>query len=243
MYTFASTIRFSETDRDRQLTPMALLDYFQDCSVFHSEHAGVHHKDLLRERIAWVTNAWQIIIHRRPLLGEDVVIGTAPYELRGFMGLRNFWMETATGEHLATANSVWSLIRLDTLMPVHIPDSMVEAFPLSEKLPMDYAPRKIVFPDVPDVKTADPVQVNTHHLDANDHVNNAQYVRIAMDLIPDAEIHMLRAEYRKQARLGDVLYPKIAVTTSSDNLRVVTIALCDREDAPYCIIELTPRRL
>ena len=239
MYTFNGTIRFSETDRDRRLTPTALLNYFQDCSVFHSEHAGIHYKDLLQDRIAWVTNAWQIVIHRYPALREDVVIGTAPYQLRGFIGLRNFWMDTADGERLATANSVWSLIHLDTLTPVRIPDSMIEAFPLSEKQPMDYASRKLPFPDVADVKTAEPVCVHTHHLDANDHVNNAQYVRIAMDLIPEGHIEMLRAEYTKQARLGDMLYPRIASVMTDDNKRVDTIALSDHEDTPYCVIELT----
>lgn len=37
MYTFDSRIRYSETDSEGKLTMASLLNYFQDCSTFHSE--------------------------------------------------------------------------------------------------------------------------------------------------------------------------------------------------------------
>ena len=37
MYEFDSTVRYSEVDSKGQMTWLALMDYFQDCSVFHSE--------------------------------------------------------------------------------------------------------------------------------------------------------------------------------------------------------------
>ena len=50
-----------------------------------------------------------------------------------------------------------------------------------------------------------------HHLDTNRHVNNAQYVAIARELLPvDFALGELRVEYRKAAVLGDVMYPKLA---------------------------------
>ena len=49
-----------------------------------------------------------------------------------------------------------------------------------------------------------------HHLDTNRHVNNAQYVAIARELLPvDFALGELRVEYRKAAVLGDVMYPKL----------------------------------
>ena len=43
MYSFDSRIRYSEVDSKGTLNWLALMDYFQDCSVFHSEslHIGV----------------------------------------------------------------------------------------------------------------------------------------------------------------------------------------------------------
>ena len=41
MYAFDSRIRYSETDSEGYLTLDALLNYFQDCSTFHSEDVGL----------------------------------------------------------------------------------------------------------------------------------------------------------------------------------------------------------
>lgn len=239
MYTFESVIRYSETDHNGILTLPALLDYFQDCSVFHSENAGVGYRKLLGERIAWVINAWQIQVKRYPALCEEVLIGTQPYELRGFLGLRNFLLKTKAGETLAVANSVWSLVNLDTLMPIRIPEDMLKAYPLSEKLEMDYAPRKLPFPQEGDIKELPQVKVVPHHLDTNDHVNNGQYIKIAMDFLAEGEVKQLRAEYHRQAFLDDVFHPRLHTGTAEDGAKKYTVSLDDASGKPYCVIELT----
>ncbi len=115
MYTFESRIRYSEVDEEQRLTLVSLIDYFQDCSTFQSEDLGVGFDYMERMHSAWVINYWQIQFLRRPALGENVRIGTMPYEFKGILGLRNFWMETAEGEKLAVANSVWSLLDMEKM--------------------------------------------------------------------------------------------------------------------------------
>ena len=41
MYTFESRIRYSETGSEGRLTMASLINYFQDCSTFHSEDLGL----------------------------------------------------------------------------------------------------------------------------------------------------------------------------------------------------------
>lgn len=40
MYTFQSRVRYSELDPERKLSIASIVDYFQDCSTFHSEQLG-----------------------------------------------------------------------------------------------------------------------------------------------------------------------------------------------------------
>ena len=40
MYTFDSRVRYSEIGEDKKLTLYSLLNYFQDCTTFHSESLG-----------------------------------------------------------------------------------------------------------------------------------------------------------------------------------------------------------
>ena len=79
-----------------------------------------------------------------------------------------------------------------------------EAYVLHEKLDMDYAPRKIALPE--EMEKKEYFLIVKHHIDTNHHVNNGQYVQMAMELLPDDfRISQMRAEYKKAALLGDMV--------------------------------------
>ena len=91
----------------------------------------------------WVLSSWQIVVNRYPKLGEKVKIVTLPYELKVFLGYRNFAMLDEQGEYLAKANSLWSLLDVGTGKPVMVNEAMHKGYEIDEKLDMEYAPRKI----------------------------------------------------------------------------------------------------
>lgn len=231
MYAFDSRIRYSETDSEGELTLNALLNYFQDCSTFHSEDVGLGISYMKEIGQAWVLSSWQIVVDRYPKLGEKVKIVTLPYELKGFLGYRNFAMLDEEGNYLAKANSLWSLLDMTTGKPVAVNEAMHKGYGIDEKLDMDYAPRKITVPE--GGQMLEPIVVKKHHLDTNHHVNNGQYVNIAMEYLPDGFlIHQMRAEYKKQAFLNDVLYPCVVSVESG-----YVVSLRDEEGRPYVSVE------
>ena len=74
---------------------------------------------------------------------------------------------------------------------------------------MDYASRKIALPK--ETKAGTPFPVRRYHIDTNEHVNNCQYVQMAQEILPDPEgIFKMRAEYKKSAVYGDMIYPEYA---------------------------------
>lgn len=232
MYSFDSRIRYSETDADGRLTPEKLIDYFQDCSTFQSEDTGVGIRRLRSRGLAWIIVYWRVEIRRMPVLGERVRTGTLPYSMKGSVGLRNFFMETESGERLANANSVWSLVELSSMRPVRIPEDILGSYPLESRLDMEYDSRKIRLPDLPG-KTLDPVRVQEYHLDTNRHMNNGQYVRIAAGFLPqDREARVLRIEYRQQAVLGDSILPVVYAPSraGTDGSRDLTEGPADGND-------------
>lgn len=209
MYTFEGRIRYSETDSEGRLTMASLINYFQDCSTFQSEDLGLGIGYLKELHLVWVLSSWQIVVERYPSIGEKVVTGTSPYMLKGFLGYRNFCMKDAEGAYLAKANSLWSLLDTRTGHPASIPQVMLERYRLEEKIDMEYAPRKIAIPA--EGVEGEPVAVKKHHLDTNHHVNNEQFIEIAMGYLPeDFTVRQVRAEYKKQAFLDDVLMPWIS---------------------------------
>ena len=232
MYTFERRVRYSEVGEDGRMTLQSLLDYFQDCSTFHSEDIGLGVEYFKQIHQVWLLSAWQICVNRYPKVYEQIVIGTVPYEFRGFIGCRNFEMKTAKGEVLAYANSIWSLMDTEKMVPVKPNEKMLNGYVLEEKYPMAYAPRKITVPA--EGRAEEAFTVKPHHLDTNHHVNNGQYVRMAMDYIPEGfEVKQLRVEYKIQAMLGDMIYP---VVCGGDGTYV--ISLNNEDGKPYCIVEI-----
>ncbi len=60
MYSFQSTVRYSEVDESGALSVPALLDYLQDSCLFQAESLG-HGVAYTREcGLAWLLSAWRV---------------------------------------------------------------------------------------------------------------------------------------------------------------------------------------
>lgn len=231
MYTFTSRVRFSETDEDEKLSLAGIMNYLQDCSVFHSEDVGNGTAVLKKRDRVWLLNSWQIIIKERPKCCDPIVIGTQAYNFKGTLGMRNFCIERSDGTRCVIANSNWVLVQPSTMRPVRITEEDSKPYELGEPFDMPYADRKIAAPK--EGITMEPITVLTEHLDSNHHVNNTQYVLMASRYLPlDFVLHQVRAEYRYQALLGDTMIP--VVTKQDDG--TITVQLKKDEKTAYAVI-------
>ncbi|MGI6095122.1 MAG: acyl-[acyl-carrier-protein] thioesterase [Lachnospiraceae bacterium] len=230
-YSFDSRVRFSETDEDRKLTLNSIINYFQDCSTFQSELLGDGFLQLREQERVWMLSSWQIVIDRYPKLCEPITVSTWAYDFRHCFGSRNFTLDMEDGSRAAYANSLWVYVNTRNGKPEQIPEALFDLYKPEERLPMEYAPRKIAVPK--DCQTLESFPVRLHHLDVNHHVNNGQYIEMARELLEeDFPVHQMRAEYKKQAKLGDMIVPKMYRDDST-----TVVVLSDTDDQPYAIVE------
>ncbi len=238
MYTYDIRVGFSQSDTKHNMTIPAIIDTYQDCSCFHSEDLGVGIYKLEPQKLVWVINYWEVEFLRAPKYPEKLTVGTFPYEFKGFLGMRNFFLKDEQGEYISKANSLWCLMDWENMRPAKVPAEIKDAYISEDKLDMTYSPRKISIPDEEDerVKRDDEpvIFIEEHHLDSNGHVNNGQYIKIAFAYVPkDIEYKRLRVEYKTQAHLGDEIHP--VLYTGKD---FYTVVLSNNEGAPYAVIEL-----
>ena len=112
------------------------------------------------------------------------------------------------GNLIACADSRWCYFDTEAGRPIRIPQSEIDAYGIEEGLEMEKAPRHIRLPKENIVEKM-PFKVRTIHLDSNGHVNNEQYINMALAYLPAGiKARELRVEYLRQARLGDMLSPK-----------------------------------
>ena len=136
---------------------------------------------------------------------------------------------------LAYANSLWTYLNSENGRPVRVEEEVVSKYQLEPKYDMEYADRKITLPEEMEEKESFPVEI--YHLDTNHHVNNGQYVKMAGAYLPKGfEIAQMRAEYKKSALLGDMIYPKVAVEADK-----VVVSLDDEAGNAFTVVEFLKR--
>lgn len=233
MYSIKNRVRYSEINSESKLTLLSLMDYLQDCCTFQSEDLGIGVGYLANNHVAWVLSSWQIQITRYPKMGEEICVSTWPYDFKGFYGFRNFIVTDSKGQILAGANSVWVFMDTKRMRPAKITEQIQGIYrnELGEPLSGTWAERKIAPPA--SGRKMSPVQVAKFHIDTNHHMNNGKYVLVAEEYLPEGfEILGLRAEYKRSAVLGDMLYPVVAAENGG-----MTVVLADKEENPYAIIQ------
>lgn len=254
MYEFKDRVRYSETDEKGRLRLSALVNYLQDCSTFHSTDAGLTVERLTEEKRAWLLAYWDIYVDRVPALCEEIVVGTSPYDVKGVLAKRNFWIREPAGRYLVRADSVWFCYDTERQRPLKITEDMLQPFGERRNvLALPDSGRKIALPA--ELTAGEPVLVSPHHIDSNHHVNNAQYIAIAADVLEkviwsgenafagrqnedgnaprDKGIHRIRAEYSRAAVLGDIMVPHIGRTEGD-----YCVSLQSEEGEVYCNVEI-----
>lgn len=231
MYAFDSIIRFSEVDHRGTLTLPGIINYFQDCSILHSDSLGVGMEYLREKKQGWILSSWQIVVERYPKMGEKVKIGTWPTGFKGLYGTRNFVMEDEQGVRIAYANSIWVFMDFGRGRPVRPAQEIIDQYTCEPPMEMEYAPRKIALPE--EFSDAGHFTVRKYQIDTNEHMNNGQYVKLALEVLEDVQVKEVRVEYKKSAMYQDIVYTKLA----RENDRTV-VTLSDAEDNTYAIVEL-----
>ncbi len=208
MYSFEGRVRYSETDETGCISLDAIINYMQDCTNFESEDLGVGLNFLKKKHVMWILSSWQIVINSYPTFGTRINIGTQAYGYDKMIGYRNFLIKDNEDRTIVIANSNWVLMDILKGRPAIITPEIGDVYGKYEPLNMDYAPRKIKLPKLGEAKTG--FKVKEYHLDTNHHVNNGQYVRMAMFVLGmDRRAKEVRVEYKKQALLGDIIIPVV----------------------------------
>lgn len=208
MYSFESRVRYSETDESGSLSMLGMIDYLQDCSTFQSEDCGVGLQHLSDVHLGWFIANWGIDIAKLPKFGDRIVVSTWSYDISKIYGYRNFTIKSPGGVEYVRADSLWFMFDMQAQRPIKVPQAEAAPFvaQAGRRLDMPKLERKIAV--MGEGRVADIITVNEQHLDTNHHVNNAQYVEMAVDAIEDDFcIGHLGVQYKTAAVLGDTIVP------------------------------------
>lgn len=245
MYSYKDRVSYSKIDKDGRLSISNLVDAMQDGCMFHNSEAGHSALTLRSRNRAWMVSAWHVVFNRRPLLDEFFSVDAWIYQMTAIFASWNYVLKDADAKMLACADAKWFYANPVTGKPVRIDEEERNAYALGTPLAMDYSSRKISCPGHLELKNR--IEVSPNYLDTNLHMNNGQYIRLAVNALPlDMEITELRAEYRRAGKYGDTLYMHTASEIKSDfdthaDKHLYYVVITDADKSPYFLCEFTHR--
>ena len=209
MYNLKYKVTTSTCDSNGKLKIFSALQMMQDCSEMWIESEPTVKKYFNDQNMTQLLATRQVEIMRLPNFKEDLTVTTSVYEVKPMFGFRNTFIRDAQGEPCFKTWSMGAFVDLTSGKLKRIDDATIASITMDDKQEMNYRDRRIILPHEGGT-TLGPVKVMQADIDYNKHMNNANYVRIAMELLPqDFEVKGMRMEYRVPAKLGDQLTPTI----------------------------------
>lgn len=229
------TVRCSQIGEDGKMRCSALVDFLQDCSLKHLENEPVMTPYFKENDCIMFLISRQLDIVKKPALDDKVTVRTWCYELNRLYGFRNTVIYGEDGEILVKSIAGGCFINAHTARAMKVPKETIDRVQLEPKLEdIEYTSRKITLPDC-EPQVFEPVKINRCYIDMNKHVNNARYLDITDEYLPDdADVRRIRSEYKMPVRRDSIVIPK--VYTSGN---VITVDLTDTEGKSYATAEYT----
>ncbi len=207
MYTLNYKVTTSTCDSEGRLKLYSALQMMQDCSEMWIDSEPEVKAYFARENMAQLLASRQVEVLRVPSFKEELMVTTSVYEMKPMFGFRNTFIYDAFGRPCYRTWSMGAFVDKATGKLKRVDDAVANTLLIEPQLEMNYRDRRIILPKGGGEAFA-PIKVMRADIDYNRHVNNANYIRMAMELLPeDFEIKELRVEYRVAAKLGDTLTP------------------------------------
>lgn len=237
MYTYNKKVLFSDIDSNSRMSVESIMNSMQDCVNINSESIGRGIDYMLEKGRTWFAIGWNIEIKRYPKMFEDVLVKTWPYDFSTSIGYRNVVITDKDGNDIVCADSMWTLMDMNTGRPARIGAEDCLGYDLEERYPMESLGRKIKLPD--NFERIETIAVRKTDIDYNGHMSNGKYIQIADEYIPvGIEVSRIRVEYKNQSRYNE----KLCIDLSSEDGKYVVRFTGEDDGSVKAIVEFMTRQ-
>ena len=233
MYSLNYKVTTSTCDSEGKLKLFSALQMMQDCSEMWIDSEPQVKEYFANENMAQLLASRQVEIMRVPDFKEELTVTTSVYGMKPMFGFRNTFIYDAEGKPCYRTWSMGAFVDKANGKLKRVDDAVANSLLIEPQKEMNYKDRRIILPKEGG-KAFAPIQVMRADIDYNRHVNNANYIRMAMELLPeDFVVKGLRVEYRVAAKMGDGLTPTLF---EIENGFIIALAIGNEASA---IVEFT----
>ena len=223
MYSLKYKVTTSACDSDGRLKLYSALQMMQDCSEMWIDTEPGVKQFFTEQNMAQLLASRQVEVVRVPDFKEELMVTTSVYGMKPMFGFRNTFIYDAEGKPCYRTWSMGAFVDKSNGKLKRVDDATMASMTLEPQLEMNYGDRRIAVPKEGG-QVLPPIPVMKADIDYNRHVNNANYIRMAMEFLPEGfQVAGLRVEYRVAAKLGDTLLPTLYRLTEDTILVTLSI--------------------
>ena len=223
MYSLKYKVTTSACDSDGRLKLYSALQMMQDCSEMWIDTEPGVKQFFTEQNMAQLLASRQVEVVRVPDFKEELTVTTSVYGMKPMFGFRNTFIYDAEGKPCYRTWSMGAFVDKSNGKLKRVDDATMASMTLEPQLEMNYGDRRIAVPKEGG-QVLPPIPVMKADIDYNRHVNNANYIRMAMEFLPEGfQVAGLRVEYRVAAKLGDTLLPTLYRLTEDTILVTLSI--------------------
>lgn len=208
MHAYETQVNMSQVGTNGLMRIHSLVGIMQDCSMQWLETEPVMRDWMRDDKIIMVVTSRQVDVIRYPRMGEALKVVTSVYGYKSYLGYRNTCVYDSDGNIVAKCWCMGAWVDTAGGKATKIPEEVLESLLVEDEVAMEKLPRKIKMPQDAPLSSSSVVAMRSD-TDLFGHVNNAQYIRIAWDMIPeDIAPGRMRVEHKAQAKPGQTIIAK-----------------------------------
>ncbi len=208
------TVTLNMIDEYDHLTPVAILDLFQDIAGKHCDGTRVSYQNMYDNGLIWIITRTKFVVESNNLrYGDDVTVTTWANTFEKFSDYRQYLIKNKDGEILVRGKFKWAVLDRETrkLYPL---DELVST---EDKFNDEQAieePLLAINAKEEELDQEYTFKVLFSHLDHNGHMNNTKYVEELLNAINftnKERVISLETNYLKEMNLGDTVTIKFHI--------------------------------
>ena len=215
-------INIFNVDSEHKCKFSSLVDFLWDVVISQSDYLGETKEGFVHNQCIWVLLKYDITIYEYPKFRDTITVDTKVLGTKKFYGYRQNTIKNSEGKVIGEVFSTAILIDFEKRRPMRISPAQSEIYGLDGEL--DEAPP---LDDIPKIQKEDYIKdypVRYSDIDSNGHVNNVNYMEMAIDTLPrsilnEYKLYNIKVLFKKETTDGDILHiSSEVIDNDSDNI-------------------------
>lgn len=233
-YSYKTVLKTNLFDNKGNLTPFAVLNFFQDAANVHGEMLGVSFEEMLKKNLLWVITRIYYEVCGNISAEDEIEVTTWPVAPSRLGYERDYLITDKNGNIIIKGSSNWALIDADTRR-LAIVGNLYNTDNLCTERVFDTRIKRIRNFDAETI--AEDIVPDKTMIDCNGHVNNTHYAAFTQRAVGgfSGKIKTFQIDYHHEVMCGQ---PLKMYTVSNDGTLLVK---GENEDGTLmfcCVVEL-----